>query len=108
MLTGGPVDTAAPAQGGAPGAVQVLGEEHGPGDRDNRKGVLAPTAEQRDAAGDAGARARWNALGTPAALVAAKGPLAGGLPAEPVAAARAWLAGPRAVGGVGGRAAAPR
>ncbi|MEU4561942.1 M36 family metallopeptidase [Actinoplanes sp. NPDC023936] len=58
---------------------------------DNRSGRVAPTAQQRRDAADLGAVARWNTLGTPAALTATAEPLASGLPAEPVAAARAYV-----------------
>ncbi|MDP9794326.1 hypothetical protein J2S43_002838 [Catenuloplanes nepalensis] len=54
-------------------------------DLDNRGGVVTPDARQRGAAPDA----RFNALGTPRAE--GPGTLASGLPADPVAAARAYL-----------------
>jgi extracellular elastinolytic metalloproteinase len=61
-------------------------------DKDNRKGRVAPTARQRARADAAGARARWNGFGTPAVLAATSRPLASGLPADPVRAARAYVA----------------
>ncbi len=58
----------------APGAPQARGEAAAkpPGDevkskvKDNRTGQLAPTSLQRERAAAVKARARWNALGTPA------------------------------------------
>ena len=55
---------------------------------DNRTGRIAPTARQRNLAGT---QARWNNFGTPATLTATTAPLAAGLPADPVAAARAYV-----------------
>ncbi|MDR7276126.1 M36 family metallopeptidase [Catenuloplanes atrovinosus] len=66
--------------------------EHRSLDLDNRGGVATPSARQRGAAPDA----RFNALGTPRAE--GPGALAEGLPAEPVAAARAYLKGEPAYG----------
>ncbi|GGN22166.1 hypothetical protein FHR83_002248 [Actinoplanes campanulatus] len=61
---------------------------------DNRKGRVAPSAEQRTLAAEADASARWTVFGTPASLTATTAePLAAGLPAEPVAAARAYVTG---------------
>jgi extracellular elastinolytic metalloproteinase len=59
---------------------------------DNRQGRLAPTSRQRERAAEVGARASWNAFGTPAALTSTGKPLAQGLPADPVAAAKAYVA----------------
>ena len=61
-------------------------------DKDNRKGRVAPSAHQRARAAELGARARWNAFGTPAMLAGPGAPLATGLPADPAAAARAYVA----------------
>jgi hypothetical protein len=66
--------------------------------KDNRAGRLDPTERQRQRA--EGARARWNALGTPAVLASTGKPLATGLPADPQAAARAYIAGNREVLGL--------
>jgi extracellular elastinolytic metalloproteinase len=57
-------------------------------DLDNRGGAVTPSARQRGAAPGV----RFNALGTPAAE--GPGAVASGLPADPVAAARAYLADP--------------
>src|SRR5687767_6823715 len=103
-----------------PGGVAASGEqgrgtgEPGtfPGDslevkeRDSRKGRVAPSARQLAAVTEAGARARWNDFGTPAVLTSTGRPLAEGLPADPVAAARAYVADNRAVLGLTERAAA--
>ncbi len=62
--------------------------EHVSLDQDNRRGTVAPDARQRGAAPGV----RFNALGTPSAE--GPGTLASGLPADPVAAARAYLANP--------------
>jgi extracellular elastinolytic metalloproteinase len=76
----------APAQ-----ARQVQGDGSHNKIKDNRKGRVAPTPEQRDRAAALGARARWNAFGTPATLTSTGRPLAVGLPADPVAGARAYI-----------------
>ncbi len=68
--------------------------------KDNRVGRTAPTARQRGSAAKAGARARWNTFGTPAVLASTGKPLAVGLPADPVAAARAYIAANRDVLGL--------
>jgi extracellular elastinolytic metalloproteinase len=68
------------------------------GSRDYRQGRIAPTEAQKAAA--AGKQARWNTFGTPASLTAAGEPLAAGLSADPVAAARAYVAGNRDVLGL--------
>jgi extracellular elastinolytic metalloproteinase len=60
-------------------------------DKDNRKGRVAPTAGQRARADGVGAQARWNEFGTPAMLASTGRPLAEGLPADPVAAAQAYV-----------------
>ncbi|WP_328468219.1 M36 family metallopeptidase [Actinoplanes sp. NBC_00393] len=73
-------------------SVKVHGEEHHDKIKDNRRGRVAPTSQQKAQAAEVGADARWNALGTPAALTASEEPLATGLPADPVAAAKAYVA----------------
>ncbi|WP_424531139.1 M36 family metallopeptidase [Sphaerisporangium viridialbum] len=65
----------------------VHGDGHGKPDKDNRKGRVAPP---RSAKTPAKGTLRWNDLGTPA-LVASEEPLAVGLAADPVQAARAYL-----------------
>ncbi|GII85182.1 hypothetical protein Ssi03_31720 [Sphaerisporangium siamense] len=65
----------------------VQGDGHGKPDKDNRKGRVAPPISARNFAD---ATVRWNDLGTPA-LVTADKPLAEGLAADPVQAARAYL-----------------
>ncbi|MFC7106163.1 M36 family metallopeptidase [Nonomuraea rubra] len=64
---------------------------------DNRQGRVQPPANLRLAA-PAG-KIRWNALGTPAAIVSAE-PLAEGLGSDPVQAARAYLKANEAVFGL--------
>ncbi|UBU16009.1 M36 family metallopeptidase [Nonomuraea gerenzanensis] len=66
-------------------------------DVDNRQGRVAPPASLR-LAGPAG-KIRWNALGTPAAIVSAE-PLAEGLGSDPAQAARAYLKANEAVFGL--------
>ncbi len=60
--------------------------------RDYRTGRIAPTSLQRERAAELGAKARWNAFGTPKVLVSTGKPLAHGLPGEPVAAAKEYVA----------------
>ena len=62
-----------------------------PADVDNRTGTAAPDARQRGLARAADPDVRWNRLGTPQALGPGRTPLATGLPADPEAAARAYL-----------------
>jgi len=67
-------------------------------DIDVRRGSIAPTAAQREAARTLGALVTWNRFGTPSSLVAASGALATGVPgATAVEAARAWLDGEAAL-----------
>jgi extracellular elastinolytic metalloproteinase len=61
-------------------------------DQDNRRGRVSPTARQRNLAERVAERARFNAFGTPALLTDGEDPLTTGLPADPVAAARAYVA----------------
>lgn len=89
ILAPSPAASAVPAQ---PARAEQARDEHDHEHTiDNRRGRLAPTARQRKGASDVDASARWNALGTPAVLTATEQPLASGLPADPVAAARAYV-----------------
>ncbi|RKN26246.1 M36 family metallopeptidase [Micromonospora musae] len=91
------VSSAAPTGGAAApterrsGPFAEGGHEHA--DVDNRAGSAAPDARQRGLASKADPDVRWNKLGTPHSLGPGATPLATGLPAEPEAAARAYLAG---------------
>ncbi|MBQ0990759.1 M36 family metallopeptidase [Micromonospora sp. PSH03] len=88
------VSTAAPT-GGAASTERRSGpfaEGHTPADADNRTGTAAPDARQRGLARAVDPDVRWNRLGTPQALGPGRTPLASGLPADPEAAARAYLA----------------
>jgi extracellular elastinolytic metalloproteinase len=90
--TGGSAAPTSPAQ--AAGTPEVHGDSDHADTIDNRKGRVAPTSAQRTRAATASASARWNVFGTPASLTASSAkPLATGLPADPVAAARAYVAG---------------
>ncbi|MEU4482120.1 M36 family metallopeptidase [Micromonospora sp. NPDC023966] len=68
------------------------GDSHDSKTKDNRKGRTAPTDRQQDRAAALGARVRWTDFGTPATLTSTGRPLATGLPADPAAAARAYVA----------------
>jgi len=81
------------------------GEDAGPKDKDNRKGRVAPSERQRDLARSLGVRARWNDFGTPAVLASTGVALAEGLPTDPVAAARAYVARSRPLLGLTAEAA---
>ncbi|MCU7726372.1 M36 family metallopeptidase [Actinoplanes sp. KI2] len=98
VLVAPTVAQAAPSPAGPPG------DDHQHQTVDNRHGLIAPTGRQRALAAAAGASARWNAFGTPAALTAAT-PLATGLPPDPVAAARAYIDANRDVLGLTARGA---
>ncbi|MBB2949163.1 hypothetical protein FB565_008968 [Actinoplanes lutulentus] len=90
ILVPGTGSSAAPA---APARAERAHDDHDhERTTDNRRGSLAPTSAQRRGAAETGALTRWNTLGTPAALTAVDQPLASGLPAEPVAAAKAYVA----------------
>ncbi|MDY7090676.1 MAG: M36 family metallopeptidase, partial [Actinomycetota bacterium] len=89
VLTASSGGNAAPAAPARAEKAKVQGDNHHDHLVDNRKGRIAPTSGQRAAA--AGAEARWNALGTPASLTATAQPLEAGLPADPVAAAKAYV-----------------
>jgi extracellular elastinolytic metalloproteinase len=73
--------------------------------KDSREGRVPPTARQRAQAAALGARATWNDLGTPAMLTSTGEPLAADLPANPVAAARAYVDANRDVLGLTARGA---
>ncbi|WP_435206455.1 M36 family metallopeptidase [Micromonospora sp. bgisy143] len=82
---------AAPAAAPAERSSGPFAEGHQPADLDNRTGTAAPDARQRGLARAADPDVRWNRLGTPQALGPGRTPLAAGLPADPEAAARAYL-----------------
>ncbi|HEU4542286.1 MAG TPA: M36 family metallopeptidase [Jiangellaceae bacterium] len=88
----------------APGEAGLLRAGAGQ-DKDNREGRVEPTARQRALAAAVDARARFNNLGTPGTLTSTGRPLASGLPVEPVAAARAYIAANRDLLGLTPRAA---
>src|SRR5262245_9353606 len=89
---------ALPGNGGAAGAKPTEATAGGPSffdshearDKDNRPGMAAPSARQMSIASRLGG-VEWNALGTPHALTAAKGPLATGLSTDAETAARQYL-----------------
>ncbi|MEV0823065.1 M36 family metallopeptidase [Nonomuraea rubra] len=83
--------------GQAPEIHDFQAEHSAKPDVDNRQGRVRPPANLRLAA-PAG-KIRWNALGTPAAIVSAE-PLAEGLGSDPVQAARAYLKANEAVFGL--------
>ncbi|MEW9548204.1 M36 family metallopeptidase [Nonomuraea sp. NPDC050783] len=85
-----PVGPARGEPGGQAPVHDFQAEQHGKPDVDNRQGRVAPPsgADARRAGPEA--RIRWNALGTPAAVVSAE-PLAEGLGNDPERAARAYL-----------------
>src|SRR5918996_660998 len=99
LASPGEESPSAPRQGG------FISDGPGPLDQDNRKGRVEPTARQRALAAAVGARARFNDLGTPGVLTSAGRPLASGLSSDPVAAARAYIAGNRELLGLTPRAA---
>jgi extracellular elastinolytic metalloproteinase len=88
--------SADPAARGGGRDVDVQGEDRGHRDAD-RRGRAGSTAAQRAAADG---RARFGPLGTPEVVVDARQPLATGLPADPEAAARAYLSRERALFGL--------
>jgi extracellular elastinolytic metalloproteinase len=100
--TGGNAASANPARAHAENT-KVQGDDHHDKTKDNRRGRIAPTTGQQKAAGRA--QARWNNFGTPATLTATSQPLAAGLPADPVAAARAYVDANRDVLGLTARGA---
>ena len=106
VLAVGPVGAVAGGRepgGGGSGGFQ--GERESLKDKDNRKGRVAPSQRQRDLAGSLDARVRWNNFGTPAVLASTGAPLAQGLPSDPVAAARAYVARNQQLLGLTARAA---
>ncbi|SDS34543.1 M36 family metallopeptidase [Actinoplanes derwentensis] len=105
VLAPGAGGSAAPGTPASAGPAEVHGDHDHADTIDNRKGRTAPTSKQRTLAADSSASARWNIFGTPASLTATSEPLASGLPAEPVAAARAYVAGNRDVLGITAAAA---
>jgi hypothetical protein len=88
-----------------PGNGGIVDDTAKPLDKDNRTGHVAPTARQRSLGAAAHARARFNDLGTPSMLTASGGALASGLPADPAAAARAYINANRELLGLTPRAA---
>jgi extracellular elastinolytic metalloproteinase len=106
-LAGSPGSLASPGQESPSGPSQspFIGDGPGPLDQDNRQGRVQPTARQRGLAAAVDARARFNILGTPGKLVSTGRPLASGLPSDPVAAARAYVAGNRELLGLTPQAA---
>jgi len=76
---------------GAPVGRADQASHQGAGDQDFRPGQRVPSARQRDLAAQQRVTARWNKLGTPADLVPQARTLAGGLPKDPVTAARTYL-----------------
>ncbi|MEO3773881.1 M36 family metallopeptidase [Micromonospora sp. B9E7] len=95
LLPGGSGAAAAPgdAPAAATGRSGPFAEgHHEAADVDNRTGTAAPDARQRGLARRLDSGVRWNRLGTPHALGPTRTPLATGLPADPEAAARRYLA----------------
>src|SRR3954466_13766637 len=82
----------AAAQTPAPGTPKAQAQHRGAGDRDARPGRRDASAQQRALAAKQRVSARWNRLGTPAGLAPQGTALATGLPADPVTAARTYLA----------------
>ncbi|MGH8825459.1 MAG: M36 family metallopeptidase, partial [Jiangellaceae bacterium] len=107
VLAMGPGSIAAPGQDKGPGGPgRFPGDQVEVKDKDAREGRAAPSARQRAKADEVDARARWNEFGTPAALASTGDPLAEGLPADPVAAAEAYVAANRDLLGLTQRGAA--
>jgi extracellular elastinolytic metalloproteinase len=80
--------------GGASSAfaqARILDVHQGLADFDSRTGRVAPTAAQRAMVTSLGARATWNAFGTPQSLIKYGDYLATGLSGDPVTAAREWI-----------------
>ena len=91
---------AAVSAAGAQAATDIQGESSRFGDRDTRTARVAPSAEQRRLAREEGLKARWNRFGTAEAVSAPRGAVARGLPGDPVAAARQWIAANRDLLGI--------
>lgn len=88
---GGAVAQPAPRDRGGP-PIDIQGEHAGHRDADHRRGRIAPSRQQQASARSLAARVTWTDFGTPASLApAASGVLSDGLPADEVAAARAWI-----------------
>src|ERR687897_791295 len=106
-LAGSPGSLASPGEESpsAPSQSGFIGDGPGPLDQDNREGRVEPTARQRGLAAAVAAGAGFNAFAPPAMLTSTGRPLASGLPDDPVAAARADIAGNREVLGLTTRAA---
>jgi extracellular elastinolytic metalloproteinase len=74
------------------GVAQILDVHEGLGELDKRRGLVQPTAGQRQAAAAMQATVRWNRFGTPQSLIRYGGFLASGVQgANAVAAARSWV-----------------
>lgn len=78
--------------------------QHTAGSHDFRAGQRTPSAKQRTLATQRGVTATFNKLGTTSTVAAAGKPLATGLAADPVAAARAYLTQQRDLLGVSQKA----
>jgi extracellular elastinolytic metalloproteinase len=105
-LGNSPSGLAAPDDEGAAPAPSGLVRGADSLDKDNRKGHVDASARQVALAKAVKARARFNDLGTPEMLTARSvgQPLASGLPTDPVAAARAYVAQNRDLLGLTARA----
>jgi hypothetical protein len=79
---------------GGPEAFDFQGEQGGRHDIDNREGTVAPSAARQRAAAAPGETVRFNRFGTAEMVTASStgGVLAEGLSADPVEAARQWVA----------------
>ncbi len=94
------VSSAASPGSPAPGVVTPGDPVPGLADLDAR-GSTRPTSRQRRAAARLAAHVRWNRFGTPGSIYSVDGSLGRASSKDPVAAARAWLAGHRSVLGLG-------
>ena len=92
---------------GQPAAGAFQGENSPAKVQDNRLGRNLPTRNQRREARAVDAMASWSRFGTPAMLTSTGDALASGLPAKPVAAARAFVSQHRDLLGITARAAQP-
>ncbi|GIF73606.1 M36 family metallopeptidase [Asanoa siamensis] len=88
---GGAAGSAPQQQRGPAGGSVVQGDHAGSGDKDNRRGAIAPTGAQRDRASRAQARVSYNNLGTVATVAPTGRALATGLSADPATAAREYV-----------------
>ncbi|GAA1842701.1 M36 family metallopeptidase [Asanoa iriomotensis] len=89
---GGAARSAPQQQRGPAGGGVVQGDHVGTGDKDNRRGAIAPTGEQRNRASRTQARVTYNNLGTAAVVAPTDQALASGLSADPAQAAREYVA----------------